>query len=67
MASCNAVPGLKVQLGPDKSTKTLVMRMAEIGVVKRLGKVDSKIDLPPEYQSSRSTSTNGNGYASIKE
>ena len=67
VTTCRVVPGSSANLDPEKSTKDSVKRMAELGVIKRLGKVDTRRDRPPEDQSSRSMSMTRNHYVSIQE
>ena len=71
MTVCHKVPGHPVpgpvELDPGESTKQSVKVMAEIGVIKILGKVDTWRDRPPNYQSSRSMSMTRNHYVSIQE
>ena len=69
MTVCHKVPGHPVpgavELDPGESTKQSVKVMAEIGVVKILGKVNTRRDRSPNYQSSRFMSLTRNHYVSI--
>ena len=71
MAVCHEVTGHPVpdpvELDTGESTKQSVEVMAEIGVIKLLGKVDTRRDRPPRYQSSRSMSMTLNRYVSVQE
>ena len=67
MVVCSAIPGKPVIASTESSTKDTVARVAALGTIKRLGKVDIVRDLRENPLSSRSLSANSDVYISIKE